>query len=71
MASILLVESETNNRCALRNTLTRSGHSVVEASGITAASVTNLDEFDLVVCRLELEDGPGTDIMVMAVQRPF
>ncbi len=67
---ILLVEDHADTRVALSKLLTRSGHQVLSAHGVSE-SVQLLDDirFDVLLCDIDLEDGTGLDVVKKAKRR--
>ena len=64
MAKVLIIDDEPNMRRILSLILQESGHSVVEAGGVSQAlSLLSSDQFDLVISDKKMPDGDGFDVL--------
>lgn len=64
MARILIIDDEQNMRRILTLILQEAGHTVLEASGVTAAlSLLATKPFDLVISDKKMPDGDGFDVL--------
>src|SRR5277367_1101670 len=70
MANILLVEDEPDTRYALAQVLSSADHDIVEAdSAPDAAERLAEQDFDLLVCELQLSHGQASEVLDQARQR--
>jgi CheY-like chemotaxis protein len=71
MAQILLVEDEPETRYALAQVLSNAGHDISEAdSAPSAARLLARQEFDLLICELQLSHGQASAILDQAHRQP-
>ena len=64
MAKVLIIDDEPNMRRILSLILQESGHSVVEAGGVSQAlAQLGSDQFDLVISDKKMPDGDGFDVL--------
>jgi CheY-like chemotaxis protein len=67
MAHILLVEDEPDTRYALAQVLSNAGHDIVEAdSAADASPLLEEQEFDLLICELQLAHDQASRILDQA-----
>ena len=67
MAHILLVEDEPDTRYALAQVLSNAGHDIVEAdSAADAAPLLEEQDFDLLICELQLAHDQAAAILERA-----
>jgi len=70
MANILLVEDEPDTCYALAQVLSSAGHDIVEAdSAPDAAERLAEQDFDLLVCELQLSHGQASEVLDHARQQ--
>ena len=67
MSRILIVDDEVNMRRILTANLAASGHTIIEASGVTEASLhLATNRFDAVITDQKMADGEGLDVLARA-----
>jgi len=72
MATILVIEDEENIRFAVKRSLSKRGHEVVEAGSVAdGLAASDQFDFDLIVTDLHLPDGDGISVVESLRGRGF